>query len=78
MLVGVCVMVVSGAHVFWPLSCFFGFVFCLVNNGWGAWWWGFVARKWLVVGLVLRLGCFCLCLLAWRESGMVGGVGLCG
>lgn len=33
--------------------CVFGFV-CLVNNGWGAWWWGLVLVWW----------CFCLCLFA--------------
>ena len=63
-LVGVRVVVVSDAHVFWPLSCLFGFVFCLVNNGFLVVWarvgvclWGFglcgcvlcVFWGWLVV-----------------------------
>lgn len=76
-LVGVSVVVVSDAHVFWPLSCFVCFVcfVCLVNNGGVVVWRGLVCLFGFVVLVACRLLFWCVCCFGWQVARVVDSSG---
>lgn len=77
-LVGVRVVVVSDAHVFWLLPCLFGFVFCLVNNGLPWVWCGGLRVCGVVVVACCVFGVCACCLVVCAPPlvvGLVAGAG---